>query len=199
MRVSFLVALCLAACGYPDADEVFGEGNTPSSPTSSATGAGAGAGSGTTGAGAAQGSGAASGSATGGATATVAGSGGGGSGAGEGGGGAAPSCDADADGHDAIGACGGDDCDDESADAHPGQGAFFPAARADGSYDWNCDGDEETETPKVTCEGGLGCGFAQGDTGFEQEVACGAVAEVGSCDGIPCSFDGSAEVTQRCR
>ncbi|MEJ7730248.1 MAG: hypothetical protein WKG00_13650 [Polyangiaceae bacterium] len=114
-------------------------------------------------------------------------------------GGGKPSCDADGDGHQAEGACGGDDCDDAAADAHPGQDAYFASPRSDGSFDWNCDGDAERETPIVACSGGLGCGLLEGDTGFEKEVECGDVAQLGSCGGIPCTFGASRDATQRCR
>jgi hypothetical protein len=192
MRASIVVACFLLGCGYPDADEVFGAGNGPATP------AGAGAGGGEAGSGGAtagpSGAGAGSSSGAPGATTTAAtGPGAGGTGGGD------PSCDADGDGHPAMGDCGGDDCDDAAADAYPGQDAFFAAPRADGSFDWNCDGDAEPETPTVACSGALGCGFAEGDTGFEEDVPCGEVGKLGSCGGIPCTFDSSTDLTQRCR
>ena len=45
MRLSWIIALVLVGCGYPDVDEVFGEGTTPAAPTGSG-GGGAGSGSG---------------------------------------------------------------------------------------------------------------------------------------------------------
>ena len=52
---------------------------------------------------------------------------------------------ADGDGYDSDG-YGGTDCYDESADAYPGQTDFFMVdPRADGSFDYDCDGSDSLE------------------------------------------------------
>jgi hypothetical protein len=38
-----------------------------------------------------------------------------------------------------------DDCDDANINAHPGQLGFFPTARSNGSYDYDCNGLQETQ------------------------------------------------------
>jgi hypothetical protein len=43
----------------------------------------------------------------------------------------------------------GDDCYDENADAKPGQEGFFPEHRGDGSFDYDCDGDETVESKAI--------------------------------------------------
>jgi hypothetical protein len=56
------------------------------------------------------------------------------------------SCDEDEDGYDAIGACGGTDCDDTDASVYPGATEYC------NGYDDNCDGtiDEDTAADAVT-------------------------------------------------
>jgi hypothetical protein len=66
------------------------------------------------------------------------GSGGGGAG---GSGGTIDACDRDGDGHPAI-ACGGDDCDDDRADVHPGAPELCSEGR-----DENCDGSIDESCP----------------------------------------------------
>ncbi len=51
--------------------------------------------------------------------------------------GEAVDCDVDGDGHDASGACGGDDCDDANVDVFPAAGDTY----ADG-VDQDCDGED---------------------------------------------------------
>jgi hypothetical protein len=41
------------------------------------------------------------------------------------------------------------DCYDGNPDAHPGQTAFFATARGDGSYDYDCSGDETRRFPRT--------------------------------------------------
>ncbi len=52
--------------------------------------------------------------------------------------------DVDGDGAGAGATC-GNDCDDNDADVFPGQTKFFTTPRPNGSYDYNCDGDETTK------------------------------------------------------
>lgn len=60
------------------------------------------------------------------------------------------------------------DCYDSNADANPGQSAYFPSNRGDGSYDYNCDGTEELRWPDNTngaCSEGWHDSFAVPDCG----------------------------------
>jgi len=54
-------------------------------------------------------------------------------------------CDVDGDGSLATGTCGGTDCDDNNADVHPGQVAFFTKATMSGSFDYDCNGQSEPQ------------------------------------------------------
>lgn len=77
------------------------------------------------------------------------------------------------------------DCDDNDPDVHPGQTRFFTVPRADGSFDYDCDGIERKQygsaafrfctvcwRPLNQCSVGLGLGSAP-------------------CDQIPAAFAGS--------
>ena len=169
----------LAACSHPDEEGVFGEasdGDASGTPAASS--------------GATSGGGGQSDDAAGTAATT---------GASTGSGGSAVACDADGDGDLSVASCGGTDCDDSDPDVHAGQEGWFTAARADGSFDWNCDGHEEKQTATVSCEGTLGCGTRLGEEGFEADVECGGEGQMGSCQGIPCSFSASGAAKQGCR
>ena len=71
----------------------------------------------------------------------------------------------------------GDDCYDDNSDAYPGQSAFFTVDRGDGSFDYDCSGNGESDTPVGNCSfNGSGCGYAQG---WEDGApACGASGDV---------------------
>jgi hypothetical protein len=66
------------------------------------------------------------------------------------------------------------------------------------AFDFNCDGTETEETPKVTC--GADCA----SQGFQGTVACGAAAPLGKCVGVApmCTFQllsPAVSKTQRCK
>ena len=66
------------------------------------------------------------------------------------------------------------------------------------AFDFNCNGAEEAETPKVTC--GADCS----SQGFQGVVACGATAPLRKCGGMPalCTFQPlvpATSKTQRCK
>jgi hypothetical protein len=44
------------------------------------------------------------------------------------------------------------DCYDQNAEARPGQTEYFTVHRGDGSFDYNCNGQEEKQYPSVTTE-----------------------------------------------
>lgn len=66
-----------------------------------------------------------------------------------------PGCDDDEDDQLATSAeCGGLDCDDNDARVQEGQTAYSTTPRTTGSYDFDCDGQEEPELPtSCTCPG----------------------------------------------
>jgi hypothetical protein len=113
-------------------------------------------------------------------------------------------CTTDADGDTYVSAkCpGGNDCADGDALANPkGDYHTFPITNPlPGTlpFDFNCDGAEEAETPKLTCGGDCS------STGFNTVVACGASAPLGKCGGIAplCGFTAispAVSKTQRCK
>jgi hypothetical protein len=77
-----------------------------------------------------------------------------------------------------AGLIGGGDCYDLNANAHPGQTSFFTTNRGDGSFDYNCDGTQESQqgtaantcVPNDTC--GQGCTVA-GSEGWVSDPGCG--------------------------
>lgn len=95
------------------------------------------------------------------------------------------------------------DCYDANANAKPGQTAFFPTHRGDGSYDYDCNGSASPSVPNIgsqvcgICIAQLGgncstiksCGFGCNNTcgstgpaeGFTTNVACGSQAYKKSC------------------
>jgi len=59
-----------------------------------------------------------------------------------------------------------DDCDDTSALVRPGQTAFFTRPRADGTFDYDCNGEDEARVTKAytgecVC-GAAGCSLGEG-------------------------------------
>lgn len=106
-------------------------------------------------------------------------------------------CDLDQDGFRASKQeCGGNDCCDYDARAHPGEQAFFTTADACGSFDYDCSGSDEPEFAKVNCTIGV---FACNGSGFEQSPpACGVVATFDACNlGLGC-FTTARQQPQSC-
>ena len=106
-------------------------------------------------------------------------------------------CDRDGDGHrDAQGLCAGDDCCDTDARVHPGAKGFFETASACGSFDYDCDGQQTTESGTVHCQLGF---FACSGDGFSTSAGCGVNATFTVCSwaGLACSTKDEARV-QRC-
>jgi hypothetical protein len=90
-------------------------------------------------------------------------------------------CDRDADGHDAEGACGGDDCDDQNPDVHPEQSKHF-GARSSVDYDYDCDGKQEQEQMKAIICSELPIGDCTTEEGFLDTLpACGEPGVWGRC------------------
>jgi len=93
-------------------------------------------------------------------------------------------CDCDGDGYMSA-ACGGTDCDDTSADVHPGQMMFFGVGRpSDGQFDYDCDGKIEWKDPAVVnCSPPLGLMCDTTTHGFlgAEHPACGTKSKSGSC------------------
>lgn len=114
------------------------------------------------------------------------------------------------------------DCDDANADAHPGQTGWFTAPRANGSYDYNCDGQQTQQYAKLlaseSCHscpsGGVACpactiahnsGYACTGSacqatvwqGFSTSVACGYPGTLDSCSSCTAT-EQSWTATQGC-
>jgi hypothetical protein len=86
--------------------------------------------------------------------------------------------DKDDDQHDDE-ACGGDDCDDTDARAHPGQTSYFEEANAVIGFDYDCSGTPTQEFATDACTG-VTCTTASvfiSDT----PVACGSDAVFATC------------------
>jgi hypothetical protein len=107
-------------------------------------------------------------------------------------------CDLDGDGYRAAGdPCGGDDCCDSDADAHPDQTGFFTQADRCNSFDYDCSGTLTLQYGQVSC--GLDPSGCSGD-GFAQPQSCGATALFEQCDlvGLVCVW-APTSMTQGCR
>jgi hypothetical protein len=95
-------------------------------------------------------------------------------------------CDCDHDGHNAEGACGGDDCDDHDVKVYPKEPTYYAVANTDPAvgFDWDCSGAPErdpTLDKVVDCQPiAIPC---PAGTGFLGKVAppCGMPGEWGSC------------------
>jgi hypothetical protein len=93
-------------------------------------------------------------------------------------------------------ACGGDDCCDNDARVHPGATDWQSSADACGSFDYDCNGQVEKQTPVANCQMTiLGC---QG-SGFNQDTPCGADAAHTWCLGIAACNPLPDTQTQKCR
>ncbi|HSU40490.1 MAG TPA: hypothetical protein VLJ38_13020, partial [Polyangiaceae bacterium] len=94
-------------------------------------------------------------------------------------------CDADQDGARSDAAtCGGDDCNDGDANVYPTQAGFFTSKNKSGTFDYNCDGDEEREfTTTLDCSL-LNLVDCSGE-GFDASLpACGQSGNFIRCDAI---------------
>ncbi|HLM73896.1 MAG TPA: hypothetical protein VK459_14420 [Polyangiaceae bacterium] len=140
---------------------------------------------------------------TGGAGGTTGGAGGqGGNGqAGGGGSGGIGPCDVpdkDMDGASDI-ACGGTDCDDSDSSVFAAQTNFFDKARANGSFDYNCNNIEEREFETIKCAG-VACmtkvNVFLGDP--SKPEPCGTMANFGDCNGF-CQASNLTTKPMRCR
>lgn len=118
---------------------------------------------------------------------------------------ATPACiDGDGDGFAVPGGsleCGPLDCDDDDERAFPGQEQFFAAPRPSGSFDFNCDGDEERslQTDGQTCHWRW---FSCRGSGWVAEPpTCGGAGEYHECDdvGLQCVEVDRATLTMACR
>jgi hypothetical protein len=104
-------------------------------------------------------------------------------------------CDKDHDGYKAEGVCGGNDCNDENAQQHPGQTSFLtdePDAAPFG--DWNCDGTVEKLYPFATCFA-TSCGLQS----FTSDTGCGITNPFIICSGLGCPATDAGTRTQGCR
>lgn len=97
------------------------------------------------------------------------------------------------------------DCDDDNDKAYPGQTAFFTVPRANGSFDYNCNGKIDYEIPlgtrigPLSCNGTCGGCDEVGDKLLDASVPCGgAISRTFCvCMGI-CTTFGSSGGTQAC-
>lgn len=110
-----------------------------------------------------------------------------------------PYCDYDHDSYQRA-SCGGNDCCDNDASAHPGAVGFSATATACGDFDFDCDGAEEqlwAETGLCQTDGASGC---IGQDGWGGDVpACGVEEWFYDCRPAPvCVADIRLE-TQQCR
>jgi hypothetical protein len=104
-------------------------------------------------------------------------------------------CDCDNDTYMAM-SCGGSDCCDNDANAHPGQTSFYPSPDRCLSYDYNCDTMLETEWGAFACSPGVtGCtptsGFVGGVPG------CGVSEQwTGTCKNMITSCQPGTTISQ---
>ncbi|APR75044.1 Hypothetical protein A7982_00390 [Minicystis rosea] len=102
-------------------------------------------------------------------------------------------CDCDGDHVNAIGPCGGTDCDDHNPLAYPGEPVFYAEANDDPAigFDWDCNGqlEQNPDLLKTVDCGLLGLPCASGE-GYLATVppACGKSAPWGKCkqNGLGC-------------
>lgn len=93
------------------------------------------------------------------------------------------------------------DCFDANANARPGQSNYFPVHRGDGSYDYDCNGNQQQQfTQLYDCDSGCSS-FTAGWVNFVPN--CGQTQPFGQgCDpGFPpqCDPDSEPPTTQGCR
>ena len=94
---------------------------------------------------------------------------------------------------------GGQDCDDNDANVHPGELAYFALPSKSGTFDYNCDGVLETD-PQVSAGA-----CADGCTGYSwvgAVPACGAMGMIASCgpnpNGMSCTLSAPFPGAQYC-
>jgi hypothetical protein len=92
----------------------------------------------------------------------------------------------------------GADCDDNNQAVHPGQTDYFAMPRANGSFDYDCDGKETPEHDLLV--GGKSCDFTcASDVWLGQKPACGTLkasafecfydANIDECESATITFD----------
>lgn len=82
------------------------------------------------------------------------------------------------------------DCDDVNKDAHPGQSGWFTTPRADGSYDYDCDGASLPQYVAAQCTvSNVAAGTCSGPAGFSGSPwpACGKYGTFITCDQEACT------------
>jgi hypothetical protein len=93
------------------------------------------------------------------------------------------------------------DCYDGNPQAYPGQGAFHGNHRGDGSFDFNCDGNEELESDSLS-SGYVLCSMGQCSTSIgwkDSAPACGETGKwIGTCNPGSCTAI-VEDKTQGCR
>ena len=106
-----------------------------------------------------------------------------------------------------------DDCNDNAWAANPGQSSFFTTDRGDGSFDYNCDGNDEKFDQRtgtyscsattvlglyVSCSGNAGwMNSGSGPSCGGQDVWVGACYLIDTFSG--CGWPADQYVTQSCR
>ena len=110
-----------------------------------------------------------------------------------------PFCDYDHDGY-LRASCGGPDCCDNDAAAHPGVVNFSAEPTACGHFDFNCDGAEETLWPDAdsACSSGGAGQPCIGNDGWLFRPACGEEGAFVECTPPSCAGISRPE-TQQCR
>lgn len=76
------------------------------------------------------------------------------------------------------------DCLDTAIDVNPGQAAFFADPAPNGTYDYNCDGDEERNRQAIVNDAECFADGADGSctaTGIAEDVGCGEVMVATNC------------------
>jgi hypothetical protein len=107
-------------------------------------------------------------------------------------------CDLDQDGYKSMeGACGGNDCCDYDSRANPGDTAYYTSADACGSFDYDCNGQDDLEYGRASCQLGF---FSCSGNGFDQAPpACGVSATYDTCDYFVACYTTQSSVTEGCR
>lgn len=102
-------------------------------------------------------------------------------------------CDCDGDNQDAVGLCGGTDCDDGDKKAYAGEPVYYTTPSPTQGFDWDCNGVPEPDpalTEPVQC-GLIGLPCDKAKTGFLGTTvpACGEAGNWGTCKGaiLPCT------------
>jgi hypothetical protein len=81
------------------------------------------------------------------------------------------------------------DCDDNNANAHPNQTSFFGTARANGTYDYDCNGSEDEQTPEYV---GGSCKFCGPTTNCAATTtSCTSTSQTES---FQCPLEGTTRV-----